>query len=195
MEQIEQIDESVISGEELYRRFLADDSDSFEKLVELYEHDLALFINGFVRDYHEAKHLTIETFAQLVISGGQFSGKSSLKTYLFAIGKNLALRYIKMRESNQHISYEEVIDTLTDNETPHNLIEKEENKQYLYKAIRELKEEYRIVLELLYFNDMSYLEAGRIMNKSEKQITNLAYRAKILLKKKLESFGFTYSLS
>ena len=186
-------EENAVSGEELYERFLDGDKDAFDGLVSLYQNELAAFINSFVHDYHEAKHLMIETFAQLIISGGKFAGKSSLKTYIFTIGKNLALRYRKMRASEQHISYEDAIGSLVDDEdTPEHFMELEENKQYLHDAINDLKEEYREVLELLYFEDMSYLEAARVMDKTEKQISNLAYRAKAALKKKLENVGFTY---
>ncbi len=38
---------------------------------------------------------------------------------------------------------------------------------------------------------MTYKEAAQVMNKSEKQITNLAYRAKKSLKEELEKEGFS----
>ena len=182
------------SGEELYRRFQTGDSGAFKDFVTMHEDELFRFINSIVHDYHEAKHLTIETFAQLVVNTRKFMGKSSVKTYLFAIGKNLSIRYIKMRTKEQHLSYEEVIEVLIDDdEAPHSYLERDENKKYLLETMRDLKEEYRAVLILLYFEDMSYIQAGRVMNKSERQIKDLAYRAKSALKKKLEIKGFTYN--
>jgi RNA polymerase sigma-70 factor (ECF subfamily) len=182
-----------ISGEDLYARFLEGDKEAFEKIVEVYENDLYIFINSIVRDYHEAKHLCIETFARLALSGGKFEGRSSLKTYLFTIGRNLSSRYLKMRAKEQHLSYEDAIDTLNTNEmTPDKFMEQEENKKYLLDAMQELKEDYCTVLQLLYFDDMSYTEAGIAMKKSVDQISNLAYRAKAALKKKLENAGFVY---
>ena len=183
--------EQNISGEELYSRFLAGDKYAFESLVALYEDELALFINGIVHDYHEAKHLTIEAFAKLALKGKQFSGESSIKTYLFAIGKNLAVRYAKMRSHETHISYEDIFEFVGDeSETPEGIIEKEESKRLINEAIGELKEDYRVVLTFLYFEDMSYIQAGRVMGKTERQIEGLARRAKASLKKKLESGGF-----
>jgi len=179
-----------ISGEDLYLRFLDGDTGAFEELVALYESELYSFINGIVNDYHEAKHLMIESFAVLALKSGQFAGKSSLKTYLFAIGKNLALQYLKKRGKEQHISYEDIIELIDENETPEQFIEREENRLYLKKAMQALSEDYRVVLILLYFEDMSYAEAGRVMKKNIKQISNLAYRAKISLKQKLENTDF-----
>ena len=56
-----------------------------------------------------------------------------------------------------------------------------------------MKPEHRNVLYLLYFEGMSYAEAGTVMNKGKRQIEGLAYRARASLKKKLESEGFTYA--
>ena len=177
-----------VTGEELYRRFIDGDGGAFDELVSLYENELSSFIFSIVRDYHEAKHLTIETFAQLAVSSGKFAGKSSLKTYLFAIGKNLTMRHMKKRGREQHIPLEDAIETLVcEGETPHDFIEREEKVRLVHEAMRDLKDEYRVVLLLLYFEDMSYIDAARVMNKSVKQISDLAYRAKATLKKKLEN--------
>ena len=183
-----------ISGEELYRRFMQGDAGAFEALVELYQNDLSRFIYSLINDYHETKHITIEAFAQLALGGRGFTGKSSLKTYLFTIAKNLAARCLKARaqENTRHIPYEEIADMAAGGETPHELTEREENRRELQTAMQKLKEEHRTVLTLLYFEDMSYLQAGRAMNKSEKQIKHLAFRAKAALKRTLESADFVY---
>ena len=183
--------ERGMTGEELYRRFCGGDEAAFVELVALYDTELFSFINSIVNDFHEAKHLSIEAFSELALNANAFKEKSSIKTYLFAIGKNLAKRYVKIREREQHISYEEAIEILiTDGETPQSHFEREENRLLLHRVMGELKEEYRIVLELLYFEDLSYFEAGMAMRKNVKQVANLAFRAKISLKKKLESAGF-----
>jgi RNA polymerase sigma-70 factor (ECF subfamily) len=187
--------DETISAEELYRRFISGDEDAFESLIALYERELTLFLNSFVCDSYEARHLMIESFAQLAISKGQFAGRSSLKTYLFTIGKNLALRHIKMRRNEQHISYDEIdmIISANSGDAPDILLEREETKKQLHNSMKTLKEEYRIILELLYWHDMSYREAGKIMGKSEKQVTNLAHRAKNALKKNLKVIGFIHN--
>jgi len=184
-----------ITGEELFSRYVATgDGGAFEELVRLYEDELARFINGIVRDFHEAKHLTVETFAQLAVNGKKFSGKSSLKTYLFTIGKNLAVKYLKKRGRERHISFEDAVTALADaDDSPFEIMEREESKRQVHKAMGALKEEYRAVLLLLYFEDMSYLEAGKAMRKSSEQVKHLAYRAKAALKKKLEGDGYQYA--
>jgi len=179
--------EQNTSAEELYRRYIEGDDNSFEELVILFHDELSDFIFGIVKDHHEAKHLTIEAFANLAVGGKRFSGKSSLKTYLFAIGKNLSKRYLKMRRNEQHLSFNELEGMVFDSSvTPDVHVIKSEDLQLFYAAMDALKDEYRTVIDLLYFRDMSYIEAGSIMKKSVKQITNLAHRAKTALKKQIE---------
>jgi len=188
---IEREDIQDVKGRELYSRYLSGDDNAFEEFVELYEDELSRFINSIVKDYHETKHLTIETFAQLVLNKKKFEGKSSIKTYLFAIGKNLSNRYLKKRINEQHIPYDGVMEALLHNEEmAYQYLEREEDKQHLHEVMLDLKEDYRTILLLLHFEDMSYAQAAKEMNKSEKQINNLAYRAKATLKKKLEKAGF-----
>ena len=114
--------------------------------------------------------------------------KTSLKTYLFTIAKNLIVKHLKARKKHDHISYDEIVYELSDgSQSPDLMMEQEESKRLLYDAMRELKDEYYKTLTLLYFEDMSYRQAGEVLGKSEKQIKDLAYRAKVSLKKKLEA--------
>ena len=181
-------DKTSGSGEALYQSFLSGNSYAFEELVTLYEDELSRFIYGIVNDYHETEHLTIETFAQLALNKKPFKGDSTLKTYLFGIAKNLTMQQMKKRKRDQHISFEEVAELdIGSGESIQDILEKEEATSSLRDAMRELKKEYHAVLILLYFENMSYRQAGHAMNKSEKQIKDLAYRAKAALKKKLEN--------
>ena len=43
----------------------------------------------------------------------------------------------------------------------------------------------RLAVHLVYFEELSYEEAARVMKKNKKQIDNLLYRAKSLLRSEL----------
>ena len=182
------------SGEELYRRYLDGDKDAMEELTGLYGESLKLYIHSFIRDVDTAEDLAIDAFAQLVTSRGQFEKRSALKTYLFAIGKNLALRHIKIYKSEKYISIDEVLELTTNEDgSPESELLRKERSRQLFAAMRKLKPIHCEVLRLLYFEDNSYAQAGDALNKTEIQIANLAYRAKGSLKAKLEKEGFTYA--
>ena len=184
--------EQTLSGEELYERFRKGDVSAFEELVEMYKDPLFSFIRGIVPDWHDAEDLLIDTFAQLALSVSHFEGRSSLKTYIFTIGRNLAVKRMKTHRRGESLPYDDAIDTLTDaGNTPEGAFEQEENKQLLHEAMESLKEQYRAVLELLYFEGMNYTEAAEAMNKSVAQVSNLAHRAKAALRKQLALKNFS----
>jgi len=180
------------SGEELYRRFRSGDEDAFDELVGLYRESLTLYINSFVKDMYEAEELMIDVFARLDEERG-YQGKSSLKTYLFAIARNLALRHVKKRGRKEHVPIEELINELSGGDSsPETDYLRGERGEQLRGAIQKLKPEYGEVLRLLYFESMSYTEAAGVMHKTVKQIDNLTYNAKVSLKAMLEGEGFRY---
>ena len=69
---------------------------------------------------------------------------------------------------------------------------KEEQKIAVHRALKTLAPDYRQVLWLLFFEELSPAEAGRVMKKSPRQMKNLVYRAKAALKSELEKEGFEY---
>ena len=72
----------------------------------------------------------IDAFGRLAIGGRNCESRSSVKTYLFSIGKNLAAKYMKIRGREQRITYEMIAKALPDDrETPDSIIEREENKR------------------------------------------------------------------
>ena len=69
---------------------------------------------------------------------------------------------------------------------------RDERNGQLYEAMEKLKKEYQEALYLVYFEDMSYKEAGKVLGRSESQVTNLVHRGKKSLKEILRKEGFEY---
>ncbi len=72
-----------------YNRFLDGDKDGMTEIIREYKDGLALYLNSFVRNICLAEELMEETFVSLVMKKPKYSGKSSFKTWLFAIGRNV----------------------------------------------------------------------------------------------------------
>ena len=56
----------MTSDESLYRRYLGGNDDGLTGLMERYGDKLTLYLDGYLRDIHEAEDLMIEVFAYLV---------------------------------------------------------------------------------------------------------------------------------
>ncbi len=179
------------NGASSYRRFLEGDDNGMFELVKDYRDGLMLYINSFVHDMHIAEECTEEVFVKLAIKKPKFHGKSQFKTWLYAIGRNLTLNYIRQARHITKISLESCAQMPDELDIERNFL-KEEQKILLHQAIRKLKSEYQQVLYLSYFEDFSNAETAKIMHKTKRQIENLLYNARKSLKLELEKDGFHY---
>ena len=111
------------------------------------------------------------------------------KAYLFKAARHMALRHKSKRkplfsldaltgEPDGRLLAEEVIRT-------------EERNRILHFCMSEMNPDYREVLYLTYFEDMSYAQAAEVTGKTVKQITNMVYRGKESLRRLLEREGIT----
>lgn len=78
-----------------YRRFLGGDDKGIAEIVGDYKDGLILYLNGYVNNIHIAEELAEDTFFRLVVKKPKFSGKSTFKTWLYAIGRNVAADYLR----------------------------------------------------------------------------------------------------
>lgn len=181
------------TGEELFACFLDGDESAFEGLVTLYRPGLMQFLIAMVGDYEDAEDLLVDTFASLAANGDRFQGRSSLKTYLFAIGRNLAAKHLRRRRGYPSLSNTSIGQSCApEREQPEQLCLSTERDRQVYAALQRLNPDYRQVLYLLYFEKIGHADAGQVMQKSLKQIDNLAQRGRAALKRILESDGFHY---
>lgn len=175
-----------------YRRFLSGDNDGIVQIIKEYKDGLMLYLNGFVQNVHVAEDLAEDTFVKLVVNKPRFSEKSTFKTWLYAIGRNVALDYLRKNAKLPTLSTEEMQLALSDEADVTQTYLHTERKLLLHRKLKMLKQEYRLVLHLTYFEDFQIMQIAAVMGKSRKQIENLLYRAKLSLKSELEKEGFVY---
>lgn len=184
----------MYSDEELYRRYLGGHEESLKALLERYAEGLTLFLNGYVHNIEDAKELMLDAFVVVASKKNSFEGKSGFKTWLFAIGRNLALS--RVRKAKLHIMpLEEAVDVVGACEGPEDGILADETKRTLYGALESINEDYRNALCLIYIEDMSYEEAAKVLKKSKKQIDNLVTRGKLAMRAALEKAGYEHNES
>ncbi len=178
-------------GGEAYYRFLQGDKGGMVDIIKLYSDGLTLYINEFTDNIGLAEEIMEEVFFRLTVKKPRFAGKSSFKTWLYAIGRNTAADCLRKRSKLSDKPVDEYADLADLKSLEENYLA-QERKIALHRAMRRLREEYRQVLYLTFFEGFSNAETARIMKKSKRQIENLAYRAKGSLRTELEKEGITY---
>ncbi len=180
------------NGASSYRRFLDGDDDGVVEIIKDYKDGLMLYLNGYVQNIHIAEDLMEDTFVRLVTKKPRFSGKSSFKTWLYAIGRNIAVDYIRKSARMPAVSADELSAVLKDESDVLSEYLKDERKILLHKALGRINPEYAQMLFLIYFEGFSIGEVASVIKRTYKQTESLVYRAKRSLKSQLEKEGFNY---
>ena len=176
------------NGASSYRRFLDGDESGLVEIIRDYKDGLILYLNGFVSNLHTAEELAEDTFVKLGVKKPRDSKRCSFKTWLYTIGRNVAIDYLR---KNRKVVTEELSEFIGGESLESEYI-REEQKIIVHRAMLKLKPEYRQVLWLIYFEGMKTKDASIIMKKSVHNIEVLVYRARQALKSELEKEGFIY---
>lgn len=181
------------NGASSYRRFRDEgDDNGLIEIIRDYKDGLILYLNSFVGNIYIAEELAEDTFFLLGTKKPKDKGKGSFRTWLYTIGRNIAIDYLRHNSKRKEIPIEEVSDVFNEEESLEQEFIRSERKIIVHRAIRKLKSEYQQVLWLVYFEEFTLKEVADIMKKSVHSVETLVYRARKSLKLQLESEGFTY---
>ncbi len=170
------------NGASSYRRFLDGDDDAFDEILKNYRNGLIFFINRYVRDLDVAEDIAIDVFVQLLVHRHRYNFKTSLKTYLYMMGRSRALDYLRRRNRFRMVDLAEAEAEVASHASPEDTVQADERKRLVNDAIWQLPEEMRVAVHLVYFENLTYEEAAKVMKKNRKQVDNLLYRAKGMLR-------------
>lgn len=181
------------NGASSYRRFRDDgDENGLIELIRDYQDGLILYLNSFVGNLHTAEDLAEDTFVLLGTKKPKDKGTGSFKTWLYTIGRNVAIDHLRRNAKKATRSLEDCPELVSEEQSLEEAYIRQEQKITMHRALQKLKPEYRQVLWLVYFEEFSHKEAATVMKKRVHNIETLVYRARKSLKAQLEMEGFVY---
>lgn len=182
------------NGASSYRRFRDNgDQNALVEIIRDYKDGLILYLTGIVGNVLTAEELAEDTFVLLGTKKPKDKEKGSFKTWLYTIGRNVAIDYLRKHSKHIEVSIDENnADLVSDEDAVESAYIKKEQNITVHKAMRKLAPEYQQVLWLIYFEELSSKEAARIMKKSVRSIESLLYRARKSLRSQLETEGLDY---
>jgi len=180
---------------EVIKLILGGEKEKFRQLVEKHQHMVFRTCMGFLHNKDDADDLTQEVFIQAYQSLSRFKGDSAFSTWIYRIAVNASLN--KVRKSSVNIflhgietifgsdkSGEVQLRTPND-ENPENIMIRQENIQWVKKALDSLPEKQRTAIVLSKYDELPQKEIAAIMNISEGAVEALIQRAKKSLREKL----------
>lgn len=179
-----------LTDEQLYSRFLAGDTASYDELMIRLGDRLIVYINAYLHDWHDSEDLMIEAFARIMVrrpairSGG-------FTAYLYWTARNLAARSHANTLRTKHFSLDSVSDELSDGKSLEERVIGTERRQALHRCLERIDTQIGEVLWLIYFEEMTYAQAASVMGVTPKRIDKLLQKGKEKLRAELEEEGIT----
>ncbi len=161
------------------------DQVAFTFLLDFYWNEVYGFMLKRTENETDAEDITIETFSKAFDKLATYNPEFQFNTWLIAIAKNVHIDILRKKKSSLFVEITDEEDYQAYNiadTTPsaEDELITEQNLSQLLQYIKELKPHYQEVIQLRYFQEMSYQE---IANQLEEPLSNV--KVKILRAKKL----------
>lgn len=154
-------------------RCLEGDPAAFEPLVERYQRVLFSVALRLLRNYDDAKDATQNTFIRAYEHLDSFDPERRFFSWIYRIAVNESLNFRRSRRPQQVVE-----GTLEVQGGQAEAVEARERSALLEQALSKLTDEYREVVVLRYFGDLSYEEISEALGVPEKTVKSRLFSAR-----------------
>lgn len=172
----------MIDDKILYKDFLEGSIEAFENLVIKHKDNLIYFISRYTKDIFIAEDIAQDVFAYIYVYKDKYNFEYSFKTYIYTIGKNKAIDYVRKQSKMKIIPFERDNEILSIEESLEEKIIRDEEKKLLFESMKKLKSDYEKAVYLVDIEELSYEEISKILGKTLGQTKVLIHRARKALK-------------
>ena len=183
---------------QLVQKAVHGDQRAYALLLDRYKNPVFHTILKMVHNRDDADDLTLEAFGKAFHKLSSYTPKYAFSTWLFKIAINNCIDHIRKKRLS-FLSIDDPIEPGADDDFASNLrasvLNPEEqiirNQQIgqIRHVISKLSHKYRLMIELRFFEDLSYDEIARELDIPLGTVKAQLYRAKELLYKQLQQPG------
>ena len=157
---------------------------AYTLLLNTFWRDVYRFLDRKTNDENEAEDITIRTFARAFDKIDSFDEKYKFKTWLLTIANNLLIDQLRKQKTETVSIHKEDFEAhkIQDEEpTPVDKLIIEQNLAQLLAYIKKLKPHYQEIINLRFFQEMSYKEITKETGEPMNNVKVKLLRAKKLL--------------
>ena len=163
-------------------------SHNISEWFYLYNKDIYHFLVYYIGS-SDVEDLVQEVFIRAIKGYDTYQKKSSPKTWLFSIARNVGIDEIRKRKRRRVQPMTGLWDVQADVATPEKILQLNENNRLLYQAIQGLKANYRDVIFLRGIKELTVSETASILNWNENKVRITYHRALKALQKNIGGFS------
>lgn len=166
----------------------AGDQDAFALLVQRHQRRVFNLVFRMLQQYEEANEVTQDAFLAAWQGLSSFRGNARFSTWLYRIAYNCSLKQLELRKRDKALQLVMQAEHENDEERVSNEIETRDRQAVVREQLSLLPAKYRIVLVLRHLQEMTYEEMAEILTMPIGTIKTHLFRARNLLKERLEAF-------
>lgn len=168
------------------------DQVAFTYLLDHYWNEVYGFMLKRTENETDAEDITIETFSKAFDKISSYNPEFQFNTWLIAIAKNVHIDLLRKKKSSHFVEItdqedQQAYNVADSSPTAEDELITEQNLSRLLQFIKELKPHYQEVIQLRYFQELSYLEISEQLNEPLSNVKIKLLRAKKLLAEIIES--------
>ena len=160
-------------------------TEAFRILIEKYQTKIFNLGFSFFKNVDDAEDFVQDVMVKAYTKLDTFRAKSKFSTWLISIAYNTAINSSKKKRN--YTSFAENYDCASMIKTPEQQYMEKEMLKAVKEAICFLPENYKVCIDLYFFYDMPYAEISEITKLPINTIKSNVFRAKKILKEKLEA--------
>ena len=182
----------------LVDRAICGNFDAFDQIMVHYRERMYGVIYNMTLNHSDAADLTQETFVKAFRSISKFRKKSSFFTWLYRIGVNLTLTFLKRKRKRKLFSFEHFLGNSGGNDGNAEFTSKEvtsdkftllnELHEKLNEALSKLSDKHRTIVVLYEIDGLSHKEISQIMKCTEGTVRSRLHYAKLQLQSTLSDY-------
>jgi RNA polymerase sigma-70 factor (ECF subfamily) len=190
MAEREQLDDRA-----LVARILEGDRDRFTELVRRYEKRVVNYVYRITHRYEEAHDLAQDIFVKVYLALDRYDSKYQFSTWLFRIAQNAAIDVLRKKTiSEVPLARPSEDEPQKEREfadpgvSPYRALKNKQLSAAIDKAVGNLPPDYRELIQLRHFAELSYEEIATMKKLPLGTVKNKLFRARNLLKEQLDTF-------
>lgn len=153
----------------------------FNRLYDEYHQDIFCFLIYLVKNRDVAEDLSHEVYMRVLKSYSRFESRSSEKTWLLAITKNVAIDYFRKQNVRKKHQFEffdwEQDHLMSDSPSPEFHAEKNDASSVLMEQLDLCTGDQKVVIIMRYFQQLSIAETAQILGWTESKVKTTQHRA------------------
>jgi RNA polymerase sigma factor (sigma-70 family) len=171
----------------LVSRVLLGDESAFRTMIRQHERLVSHMVGRLIKGPQDREEICQDVFLKVYEKLPEFGFQSKLSTWIATIAYRHAINHLRKKK----MEYQEIpegqgwADQFIDRQDPGEILESQDEDEYILKFVDQLPAQYRAVLTLYHLDGMNYDEIGKVMEMPEGTVKNYLFRARNLLKEKI----------